>query len=196
METFRQTFGNGISTHSNSGSIPECCQSEITTDKLETQEVSKPESQGTETKTDTHVTESKIFTQAQVDEIVKNRLDREKKNQPSKEELKLFQEWKKSQQTEQEKFAEMTKQFEDLKKENQVLKVKNEVRKANINEMFEEFVIDKLLKQEGDFNDNLKAFKASNPQFFNSVSSKVSTTPNLTGTKLSEQKPKKLIEYF
>lgn len=152
---------------------------------LVAKEVPTPEPQG-----------EKTFTQAQVDEIVKNRLDREKKNQPSKEELKQFQEWRKAQQTEQEKFAEMSKLYEEIKKENEILKVKSMIQKENVNEMFEEFVIDKLLKQEGDFKDNLKAFKASNPQFFNIESAKVSTTPKLTSTKLSEHKPKKLLDYF
>lgn len=138
----------------------------------------------------------RTFTQSEVNEIIKNRLDRERKNLPSKEELKHFQEWKKAQQTEQEKFAELTKQFEEMRKENETLKVKNLVQKENVNEMFVEFVIDKLLKEEGVFEDNLKDFKSKNPQFFNNESAKVSTTPNLTTTKLSEHKPKKLLEYF
>lgn len=138
----------------------------------------------------------KTFTQDEVNEIVKNRLDRERKNLPSKEELNSFKEWKKSQQTEQEKFMELTKQFDEMKKENQILKVKNLVQKENINEMFSEFVIDKLLKQEGDFYENLKDFKTKNPQFFKTESTPLSTSPNLDGGKSAETKPKKFISYF
>ena len=50
--------------------------------------------------------EEKTFTQADVDKLIKDRLAREKKGQPSKEELKAFKEWKESQKTNEEKNAE------------------------------------------------------------------------------------------
>lgn len=59
----------------------------------------------TETKTDTQETtqEEKTFTQADVDKLIQERVARERKNQLPKEELKAYQEWKKSQKTEEEK---------------------------------------------------------------------------------------------
>ncbi|MBN1050277.1 hypothetical protein [Clostridium botulinum] len=45
----------------------------------------------------------KTFTQADVDKLVKDRLAREKKGQPSKEELKAFKDWQDSQKTESQK---------------------------------------------------------------------------------------------
>ena len=48
----------------------------------------------------------KTFTQKELDEIVKQRLDRAKKDMPSKDELKAFREWKDSQKTAEEKAAE------------------------------------------------------------------------------------------
>lgn len=45
----------------------------------------------------------RTFTQAEVDTIVQNRLDRERKNLPSKDELTAFRNWKASQQTEEER---------------------------------------------------------------------------------------------
>lgn len=41
----------------------------------------------------------KTFTQKELDEIVKQRLDRAKKDMPSKDELKAFKEWQDSQKT-------------------------------------------------------------------------------------------------
>ena len=48
----------------------------------------------------------KTFTQKELDDIVKQRLDRAKKDMPSKDELKAFREWKDSQKTAEEKAAE------------------------------------------------------------------------------------------
>ena len=58
--------------------------------------VSTPESEQAE----------KTFTQKELDEIVKQRLDRAKKDMPSKDELKAFREWKDSQKTAEQKAAE------------------------------------------------------------------------------------------
>ena len=59
----------------------------------------------TETGTDTQETtqEEKTFTQADVDNLLKERIARLKKEQPSKEELKAYNDWKESQKTEEEK---------------------------------------------------------------------------------------------
>lgn len=62
----------------------------------------------TETGADTQETtqETKTFTQDEVDRLVKERIARAKKEQPSKEELKAYNEWKESQKTEEEKKSE------------------------------------------------------------------------------------------
>ena len=57
----------------------------------------------------------KTFTQSELDAAIQHRLDRERKNQPSKEELKAFHEWQESQKTEAEKTADKIKQAEDAK---------------------------------------------------------------------------------
>ena len=48
----------------------------------------------------------KTFTQKELDDIVKQRLDRAKKDMPSKSELAEFREWKDSQKTAEQKAAE------------------------------------------------------------------------------------------
>ena len=48
----------------------------------------------------------KTFTQKELDDIVKQRLDRAKKDMPTKEELKAYREWKDSQKTAEQKAAD------------------------------------------------------------------------------------------
>ncbi len=51
----------------------------------------------------------KTFTQAEVDNLVKSRLERERKNMPSKDELAAFKKWQEEQQTTEEKHANALK---------------------------------------------------------------------------------------
>ena len=51
----------------------------------------------------------KTFTQAEVDSLIKSRLERERKGQPTKEELTAFREWQNSQKTAEQKAADELK---------------------------------------------------------------------------------------
>lgn len=59
--------------------------------------------------------EEKTFSQEEVDNLIKERLKREKKGQPTKEELKAFKEWQDSQKTEAEKQSEALTNAEKAK---------------------------------------------------------------------------------
>lgn len=72
------------------------------------------EGEGTEK---TNSKEEKTFTQADVDKLIKERLSREKKGQPSKEELEAFNNWKESQKTEEEKKNEALTNAEKAKQD-------------------------------------------------------------------------------
>ena len=61
--------------------------------------------------------EEKTFSQEEVDNLIKDRLKREKKGQPTKEELKAFKEWQDSQKTESEKQSEALTNAEKAKLE-------------------------------------------------------------------------------
>ena len=138
----------------------------------------------------------KTFTQKEVNEIIKSRLERERKKFPSEDDLKGYQDWKASQQTEQEKYQELNNQYEKLKKEYTTFKNYNLVKNENVNEMFIEFIIDKVSKQDGDFEENLKVFKKDNPQFFDTNKFiKMSTAPNLESVQKKELK-KELKRFF
>lgn len=53
------------------------------------------------------------FTQADVDNIVNKRLERERKKYPSETELASFRAWKDSQQTEKERWDSLTKERDE-----------------------------------------------------------------------------------
>lgn len=61
--------------------------------------------------------EEKTFTQADVDRLIKERLAREKKGQPSKEDLEAFNNWKESQKTEAQKQSEALTNAEKAKQD-------------------------------------------------------------------------------
>lgn len=139
----------------------------------------------------------KTFTQKEVNEIVKSRLDRERKKYPNEEDLKAFTKWKESQQSEQEKYQELSSKYESLQKEYISYKNYNLVKNENVNELFVDFIIDKVSSQDGDFEENLKVFKKSNPQFFDTNRFiKMSTSPNLESNKKEESKKTVLKKYF
>lgn len=138
----------------------------------------------------------KTFTQKEVNEIIKSRLERERKKFPSEDDLKGYQDWKKAQQTEQEKYQELINQYNELKKEYTTFKNYNLVKNENVNEMFIEFIIDKVSKQDGDFEENLKVFKKDNPQFFDTNKLvTMSTSPKLENLNSKQEKPR-LVKYF
>ena len=107
----------------------------------------------------------KTFTQAELDKIVGERLARERKNQPDPEKLKKFEEWEKSQQTEAEKAAETAKKLQEAQTEAEQLRRENAIMKAGVNTDDADYVLFKVGKMEGNFNDNLKKFLEDNPKY-------------------------------
>lgn len=61
--------------------------------------------------------QEKTFTQAEVDTLIQKRLDRERKKYPNDDELSAFRTWKDSQQTEQEKWNNLTKERDESRTE-------------------------------------------------------------------------------
>ena len=58
-------------------------------------------------------TQEKTFTQSEVDALVQRRQERERKKYPNEEELSAFRSWKESQQTEQERWSNLTKERDE-----------------------------------------------------------------------------------
>ncbi len=98
------------------------------------------------------------------------------KDMPSKEELKAYKEWKESQKTESEKQAEALKELETLRQEKLNTQRENALLKKGINEEDIDYVMFKVGKMEGEFDENLVEFLKENPKFTTKEETKVVTT--------------------
>lgn len=107
----------------------------------------------------------KTFTQEELNKIVQERLDKEKKKMPSKEDLKAFKDWKESQKTAEQKQAEKEAEYQRTLNELNILKQTNAVLEAGVNKEDVDYVIFKVSKMEGDFDENLTKFLKDNPKY-------------------------------
>lgn len=115
-----------------------------------------------------NVNEEKKFTQKELDEYLESRLAKERKKGPSKEEMEEFQKWKDSQKTEEEKKKESEIERQKIMSENEELKRTIKIRDAGVKKDDIDYVLFKLSKMEGNFEDNLKDFLEKNPKFTSS----------------------------
>lgn len=121
----------------------------------------------------------KTFTQQELDNIVKERLAKAKKGIPSKEELAEYNEWKESQKTQQDKYDELVKQDNEKSTTISNLQKENLVLKSGITDSDEvEFIVYKVSKMDGDFEDNLKEYLADNPKFTKKQETKATGVEN------------------
>ena len=107
----------------------------------------------------------KTFTQEELNKIVQERLDKEKKKMPSKEELKAFKDWQESQKTAEQKQAEKEAEYQKTLNELNTLKQTNAVLEAGVNKDDVDYVLFKVSKMEGDFDENLTKFLKDNPKY-------------------------------
>lgn len=107
----------------------------------------------------------KTFTQEELNKIVQERLDKEKKKMPSKEDLKAFKDWKESQKTAEEKQAEKEAEYQKTLNELNTLKQTNAVLEAGVNKDDVDYVLFKVSKMEGEFEENLAKFLKDNPKY-------------------------------
>ena len=146
--------------------------------KVETPTTNTPENGGKEQKT---------FTQEELNTIVETRLAKAKKDMPSKEELKKYNEWKEAQKTEQEKNEDLINQLKTnngtLTNENTKLKAQIQIMNSNVKKEFVKFVTSEVLamvSDEVDLVTALKSYKKDNPQYFgDTVIKKTQTSPSL-----------------
>lgn len=122
----------------------------------------------------------KTFTQEELNKIVQERLDKEKKKMPSKEELKAFKDWQESQKTAEQKQAEKDAEYKKTLNELNTLKQTNAVLEAGVNKDDADYVLFKVSKMEGEFEENLAKFLKDNPKY---LKQELETTePKATGT--------------
>lgn|SRR5574344_1925909 len=145
---------------------------ETKTDEV-VEETKKVDTQTTEKNEEN--TEVKTFTQDEVNDLIEKRLGREKKNMPNKEELDKFHEWQESQKTTEQKNAE--KEKENLQKDSKIseLTKENAVLKSGVNYDDVDYIIYKVSKLDGEFDENLEKFLKDNPKYLSKNSTYYST---------------------
>lgn len=133
------------------------------------QEVQEVETETTtveETEKNSEEVVSKKFTQEEVDNIVKERLAKAKKGIPSKEELTKYNEWKESQKTQEDKYNELVQKDGEKDKEISALKKQNLILKSGVTDDDDiDYIMYKVSKKDGDFEENLKEYLADNPKY-------------------------------
>lgn len=131
--------------------------------------------------------EQKTFTQEELNTIVETRLAKAKKDMPSKDELKKYNEWKEAQKTEQEKMAEKETEYQKALAEKEQIINENKILKAGVNAEDTDYVLFKVTKMEGDFEENLSKFLKDNPRFLNkTVPSKATGVETRTTSQSNE----------
>ena len=104
------------------------------------------------------------------------------KKLPPKEEMDAFKQWKESQKTEADKQAETLKELETLRQEKLNTQRENALLKKGINVDDIDYVMFKVGKMEGEFDDNLDEFLKENPKF---TAKEEKTVASTTGVKTS-----------
>ena len=101
------------------------------------------------------------------------------------EKYKEFLEWKKTNQNDSEKIAELETSKASLSNELNQLKAQIKVNESDVKKEFSKFVTSEVLSlvnDTTDFETALKDYKKNNPQYFGEVIVKrVQTSPNLNG---------------
>lgn len=127
----------------------------------------------------------KTFTQEEVNSL----LAKERKKMPNKDELKEFNEWKDSKKTDAEKQTELTQKLSDTANENTSLKQENQVLKSGVNVDDVDYVLFKVSKMEGEFEDNLEDFLKNNPKYLKNKNV-ADTDDEDTGVSVTKNKEK------
>ncbi len=130
-------------------------------------------------------TAQKTYTKEDLDNSFNAGVKKANSDWQKDEKYKEFMAWKKSNQNDSEKMAELTTQNEQLIKENKLLKATNEVAKSDVKPEFLKFVTSEvmnLVNDTTDFETALKNYKKENTQYFGEVVvKKVQTSPVLAG---------------
>ena len=133
---------------------------------------------------DTQTTEknegqAEIDVKAEAQKIADAMVAKKMKGMPSKEELKAFKDWQESQKTAEQKQAEKDAEYRKTLDELNTLKQTNAVLSAGVNKDDADYVLFKVSKMEGEFDENLAKFLKDNPKY---LKQELETTePKATG---------------
>lgn len=123
--------------------------------------------------------QAEIDVKAEAQKIADAMVAKKMKGMPSKEELKAFKDWQESQKTAEQKQAEKEAEYQKTLNELNTLKQTNAVLSAGVNKDDADYVLFKVSKMEGEFEENLAKFLNDNPKY---LKQELETTePKATG---------------
>ena len=121
--------------------------------------------------------ESKTFTQEEVEALIGKRL-----HTPEAAEIKAYREWKKAQQTEADKQKERDAEYTKLQADTETLRKENIAYKQGVNAEDVDYVVYKVGKMDGKFEENLKSYLEENKKY---------TEPKTTTVEGTKHQPSK-----
>ncbi len=107
---------------------------------------------------------SNVDVKAEAQKIADAMLAKKMKGMPSKEELKAFKDWQESQKTVEQK-AEKETEYQNALSKNTSLMQENAVLRKGVNADDVDYVVFKVSKMEGEFEENLDKFLKDNPKY-------------------------------
>lgn len=131
--------------------------------------------------------EEKMYSQKDAQQMADAMLAKKLKGMPTKEELQAFKDWKESQKTEEQKKAEADALNAKREQEHAETKKELAVYKAGVNSEEVDFVIFKVSKMDGDFEENLEKFLRDNPKYLKTVDVPAKTTTGLPTEKIADK---------
>jgi len=129
-------------------------------------------------------TTEKTYTKEDLDNSFNAGIKKGSKEWQKDEKYKEFLEWKKSNQSENEKLTELENSNTAKDKEINELKSLLKVKDSDVKKEFQKFVsseVMSLVNENTDFETALKKYKSENPQYFGeTIVKKVQSSPNLS----------------
>lgn len=123
--------------------------------------------------------EAEIDVKAEAQKIADAMVAKKMKAMPSKEELKAFREWQESQKTAEEKQAEKEAEYKEKDTKITELEKENAVLRAGVTDTDDvDYILFKVSKMEGEFEENLAKFLKDNPKY---LKQELETEPKATG---------------
>ena len=119
----------------------------------------------------------KTFTQEEVNTMLKKEKQKAEKKYEGID-LKAYKDWVEGQKTAEQKQAEKETEYQNALAKNTSLIQENQTLKAGVNVDDVDYVVYKVSKMEGDFEENLAKFLKDNPKYLNG---KELTEPKATG---------------
>lgn len=108
---------------------------------------------------------TEVDIKAEAQKIADKMVAKKMKSMPSKEELKAFKKWQGDQKTAEEKQSEKEREYQKTLLEKENLEQELKVLRSGVNKDDADYVLFKVSKMEGDFEENLEKYLGENPKY-------------------------------